>query len=210
MATNNQQRDDGRQSDLAVMDANEYKQKRRMKRILDVLEAVEEKADDAWDGYVLGEISHDAKNIIIQRAVKQAIYETYNHLKDREESLENHDRYWAGYERVEQTENGGQKAVADGGEVNPIGVIELSEGQDEVIWGLRDFMETQHFYEEVITEKQRRRHRRPKVVEHRQRKTVPEEVSRRAYLLLKRFLGRELHLDVEFESMEVDEHGDPW
>lgn len=88
------QHTDDRRSDLAVMDANEFKQKRRLERILDALHAVEDKADVAWEWYAQGEISEDAKNIMVQRAVQKAIREVYNLLREgRENGAE---EYWTG------------------------------------------------------------------------------------------------------------------
>ena len=83
-----------RRSDLAVMDANEFKQKRRLERILDALHAVEDRADIAWEWYAQGEISEDAKNIMVQRAVQKAIREVYNLLREGRENGAK--EYWEG------------------------------------------------------------------------------------------------------------------
>lgn len=85
---------DERRSDLAVMDANEFKQKRRLERILDALHAVEDKADVAWEMYAQGQINEDAKNIMVQRAVQKAIREVYNLLREGKENGAK--EYWVG------------------------------------------------------------------------------------------------------------------
>ena len=196
-----------RHSDLAVMEAQEYKQKRRLERLLDVLEKVEAKANEAWDLFVAGEINHDAKNIMIQRAVKEAIRETYNHLIDHEEELANdedgerHSEYWVGFERLKQTDNGSVVPVAGDGGAEPIGVISQQSQADIYIWGLADFMETKEFYEEAITETTKPRNQPARTETKTIQKTVPEDVSWNAYLRLKRFLDQELSLDIQFEEL---------
>jgi hypothetical protein len=94
MSSQNPNRAEERRSDLAVMDANEFKQKRRLERILDSLHAVEDKADVAWEWYAQGEISEDAKNIMVQRAVQKAIREVYNLLREGRENGAK--EYWEG------------------------------------------------------------------------------------------------------------------
>jgi len=76
MASDNHDREP--QSDLAVMEANEYKQKRRLERLLDAVDDVQDTADEAWNAYVAGEISQEARNITIQRTVQNAIRESTN------------------------------------------------------------------------------------------------------------------------------------
>lgn len=195
-------RDTDRQSDLAVMDTQEYKQKRRLERLLDVLEKVEAKANEAWDLFVAGDINHDAKNIIVQRAVKEAVREAYNQLVDHEANVQDegkHSEYWVGYEGLKETENGLQPVVGDGG-ATPIGRIEQESHDDIVVWGLADFMETKEFYEETIEETTKPRNQPVQAESRHIKKTVQEEVSWNAYLRLKRFLNRELNLDIEFDE----------
>ncbi len=89
---------DDRQSDLAVMDANEYKQKRRLQRILDAHDKVEDMGERAYGQYAEGVISHDGKNIRILRAVQQYIREVYNLLMEYDSELEEDEinEYWVG------------------------------------------------------------------------------------------------------------------
>lgn len=176
-------RDDDRRSDLAVMGANEYKQKRRLQRILDAHDRVEDTADEAWNQYVRGEISHDAKNIAIQKAVKKAIRETYNLLNEHVEANGDKDEYWHG--------NG-----------EAIGAIEFQTQFDETINGLGDFLETRELYEESWEEPAPERHGPDGSVQRHASYTVPEELSWSAYLRLKEFLSKEHDLEVRFEELD--------
>lgn len=207
------EREPERYSDLAVMDTREFKQKQRLKGLLDAREKVMEKTNEAWDLFVAGEINADAKNILIQRAVKEAILETFNHLRDHEEELasqeDKHSEYWAGYEKLEQTDTGWKPVAGDGG-ADPLGVIEQQSTDDIYVWGLADFMETDTFYEETVERTVKPRNQPARTETETIQRTVPEEVSIQAFLRLVRFLGKELNLDIEFEPKEVDDHGDPW
>ncbi|MDR9431867.1 MAG: hypothetical protein RI568_14370, partial [Natronomonas sp.] len=96
-SSDNAQNGHDRQSDLAVMDANEYKQKRRLERILDGLDGVQDTADEAWSAYVAGEISREAYHIAIHRAVRKAIVECYKLLIDHAREIadaDERDHYW--------------------------------------------------------------------------------------------------------------------
>lgn len=189
-----------RKSDLAVMAVEEYKQKRRLERILDASDHIDERANDAWDELVNGQIAIDGKNIIIQKAVKHGIVTCYNllldhHEKVREEADGNgsaQDRYWTGTN------------------ADPIGTIERNHSNDIDILGLKDYLETDTYYEDKWVVKHKPRNlpvRTETVVEE---FTVPEWLSWQAALRLKEFLGREEGIEIKFESMEVDEHAEPW
>jgi hypothetical protein len=196
------ERNSERQSDLAVMDANEYKQKRRLERILDAMDKIEDQANEAWDLFVKGQISHDAKNIMIQRAVKEAIRESYKLLIDHQNSLqEEHDV--------------ADLMAADGGmhweamsdywlarRDQPIGVIPQVNNDDIVIWGLRDFLDTEEFYLEEWVEREKPRNQPPTVVEHESETSVPERVSWAAALRLKEFLDDEHGMEIKFEELD--------
>lgn len=178
-----------RQSDLAVMDAQEFKQKRRLKRLLEAHDKVEEKANEAWDLFVAGEISHDAKNIMIQRAVKEAIRESYKLLIDHQREYEDrsedeYSEYWIGREG------------------DPIGVIKLEDYENIPIYGLRDFLNTKEFYEEIITRPITNRNKPPTTETEAVKHSVPEEVSWGAFLRLKEFLDDTHDLEISFEEMD--------
>lgn len=184
-------REGERQSDLAVMDANEYKQKRRLERILDTLDDVEHKANEAWDLFVAGEITAAGKNIIIQRAVKEAIRESYNLLHEYARDDETDSKYWTR-----------EHAQAEGNDAGPLGEIPQQTRRNILVWGLRDFIQTETVYHEEKTEWVKPRNQpteqRTEVVEQ----TVPEEVSWTAFLMLKRFLCVEHDLEVTFEELD--------
>lgn len=194
-------RDADRQSDLAVMDANEYKQKRRLERILDAMDHIEDQANEAWDLFVNGEISHDAKNIMIQRAVKEAIRESYKLLLDHHRAIqikaeddkeESYSKYWIGIQGA------------------PLGIIEREPGDPIVIWGLRDFLQSEELYYEYWTEQSKRRNMQTKQVEREEELTVPEKISWAASLRLREFLDDEHGMEIKFEEMDAQRPYDDW
>lgn len=182
MATENHTED--RQSDLAVMEANEYKQKRRLERILDVVEDVEDKADEAWDLFVAGEVSRDGKNIIIQRAVQKAIREVYKLLVDHQTRADSHSEYFAG--RKDE----------------PIGTIEREENEDVTIYGLYDYMTLDMLHKETVTVTEHPPNKPPRQRTKSRETTVSEQISWTAYLRLKEFLDDEHDLEVSFEELD--------
>jgi len=176
-----------RQSDLAVMDAQEFKQKRRLKQLLEAHKKVEEKANEAWELFVAGEISHDAKNIMVQRAVKEAIRESYKLLVDHEREqreADQHSEYWAG-----TTEE-------------PLGRIEQTGGDDIVIYGLADFLQTKEFYREQVVEQTHEPNMPPETQSYTVERSVPEKLSWRAFLRLKEFLDDQHDLEITFETLD--------
>lgn len=196
MSTNQHSREDDRRSDLAVMDANEYKQKRRLQRILDARDGVLDKDDLAWEQYVKGEIQFDGRNILIQKSVKKAIYEVYTHLVEQANEKNGDgeaipDRYWHGNDE-------------------PIGTIEREHQPDITINGLKDFLETDYVYEETWTEPAERRHGPDGEQVRRESYTVPEDLSFAAYRLLQEFLSKEQGIKLTTEMVEVDEEADPF
>lgn len=179
--------DPDRRSDLAVMDANEFKQKKRLERILESQHRVEEKANEAWELFVNGEINHDAKNIMIQRAVKEAVREAYKLLLDHQGRTEHdgsYSEYWSGIED------------------EPIGRIQMSESSDVIIYGLRDFLSTNEIYHETVTKTVTHRNKPPSTETERIQHSVPEDVSWAAFLRLKEFLDDEHDLEISFEEMD--------
>lgn len=184
MATERQQRDNDRQSDLAVMDANEYKQKRRLERILDNLEAVQDNADEAWARYVKGEIDRDARNITIQRAVQNSIDECYKLLKDHEREVNGNDDYFVGDPD------------------NPIGAIDVGDGTPIIIQGLKDYLEAPTFQTTTYEETVPRRNMPDETVTRTVDVSMPEWVSYRAFRRLKMFLDDVHDMEISFEEMD--------
>lgn len=182
-----------RQSDLAVMDANEYKQKRRLERILDAMDGVEATADAAYDELVAGQISADAKNIMVQRAVKEAVRESYKLLIDHFRAVTDNadengeqawDRYWTG----------------DPGDA--LGVVELDRDDNHFIQGLRDYLEAPTYFVEEWSEQEHPRDMAPQEVTRSREHTMPEDVSWAAFLRLKEFLDEKHDLEISFEEMD--------
>jgi hypothetical protein len=176
---------DERKSDLAVLDANEYKQKRRLERILDTLDEVEHTANEAWDLLVAGEITHKGKDIMIQRAVKEAIRECYNLLHNYARDDETDGQYWS----------------REGAET-PLGVIEQQTRDDVEIQGLRDFLRSETVYREEEVQEVKPRNMPGEVRTELVERSVPETVSFRAFLMLKRFLAVEHDLEITFEDVD--------
>jgi hypothetical protein len=202
-----EERDESRKSDLAVMDAQEYKQKRRLRRILDAREDVEEVGQEAFRGFIAGDISSDALNVSLLRAVQSYIRECHTLLKDwRNDTYETDewDPYWTG----DPTEP----------DSRPLGRVQFENRDDIVFWGLRDVLRAQDFYEESWTKPVENRHGPDTVAQKSRQKSVPENVSQNAYLRLNEFLAEEKDLELQFEDMddslpvwgfeEVDENGD--
>jgi len=188
MSTENPRANGERQSDLAVMDGDEFKQKHRLNQLLLAHDKVEEKANEAWELLVLGEINHDAKNIMIQRAIKQFIREAYNLLLEYNDSLDDgkKDIYW------------------EGNSQKPLGVLNREHTDDIAIIGLSDFLRTKEIYRERWTEQVKRRNMPPKTVTREVEQSIPEDISWRAYLRLRRFLNQEYSLDLQFEGGNMD------
>lgn len=171
---------DERQSDLAVMDANEYKNKRRLKRILDMQEAVEDAASDAYQLKVDGRFTDDAQNIVVLRKVKSLLREVYTLFNISEE--DEHSKYW---------------------EQANIGTLTLPNSGEELSFtGLKSILYADEYYQESWIEEHPSRHgpnsQEIQSAEH----TLPEWISWRAYLICRQFLSDELDLDLQFEDMD--------
>lgn len=175
--------DDNRQSDLAVMDANEFKQKHRLKRILESHDKVEEMSEKAYGQYAEGRISHDGKNIRVLRAVQQYIREVYNLLMEYDDELDEDDinDYWTG---------------------TYLGALERQHDEDIFFRGLKSVLYADEVYTEEWTESVEARHGPNQSVSRSLNHTVPETVSVNAFLLVNKFLSQEKGLEIKFEEME--------
>lgn len=209
--SNSAGRDTDRKSDLAVMDANEYKQKRRLERILDAMDNIPDQADRAKEQYFEGEINHHGRCVLVHDAVKDAIWEAWNLLVDHENKCQ---------QRAEQAEDDDEKDE-DGpwphsryftGHPNevPLGIIEQPRGENIVIWGLRDFFETDEMWVNRWEEKEKPRNGAVDTITREQTYTVPRDVSWRTALRLKEFLNEEHDMEITFEAMEKDVHAEPF
>lgn len=190
MSTDNQGR--GRQSDLAVMDINEFKQKRRLQRILDTHDQVEDLASRARAKYVAGEISHLGRDIRTFNAVRRYIREVYNLLFKSAHGLDN----------ITYNEVTGRDEV--------IGRIEFEQRDDQIFESLQDYYQSDELYYETIIEQTQERHGPDTVEEHVEQHAVPVEASWRAYVLVNLFLGQKQGIEIQMEELEVDEEADPF
>lgn len=191
----------GAASDLAVMEVQEYKQKRRLESILDSLDKVEERTDEAWDLYVMGEIDFQARDTIILRAVQAAIDDCRNLLINyaKENAEKTSDKAQDGNQAETRTAD----PYWHGTLSNPIGWFqyEYVDGKEEFI-GLRDILNAKSLYTETWEETVEMRHRADRKRKRQQEHVVPEWVSRRAYRRLTRFLDDEYDLDIAFEETD--------
>jgi hypothetical protein len=179
---------DGRdwQSDLAVMDVQEYKQHRRQHRIFEVREDVEEQADHAFALYSMGEINRHGKNTLILKAVKKFIREVYQLLRQYEDS------------RAE-----GQKSYLHRAEgQNILGQIEMNHSDNIIFEGLYDVVHADPTYTERWQETVQQRHGVNKTETYVRENSVPEEISWRAYILTNEFLADHYGQILQTEALE--------
>lgn len=176
-----------RQSDLAVMDAQEYKQKRRLKRILDAHDKVEERREMAKLSLANGNIDKNGVNMAILGAVQEFIRECFNLLRAHAEETDGRDRYWQGDPEA------------------PLGRVEMKRDENDpiIFVGLKDILRAQDVYQESWQVRKSRRHAGPELESESATHTVPERVSMRAFLLAKSFLAEERDMDLSFDG-EVD------
>lgn len=186
-------RDGRRGPDLAAVDADEYKQKRRLERILDAQDLVEDVGNASMRMYVEGEVKQEARNILLLQATQQFIRECYNLLQDHAADLDRgEDPYWYG--------------VRD----DPLGRIQFEHREDVVFYGLRDLLDANWYYRETWTTTEQPRNRPEREVEHEEVHIIPQSVIFEGYLRLKRFVHEECDLDITFERVEKDTKADPY
>jgi len=184
MAAEEANHDRDRHSDLAVLEANEYKQKRRLERILDAHDQVEERASDAFASYAQGEISQDAKNVVLLEAVKRYIREVYQLLRDYERNRDEDDPSYL-YRETDP----------------PLGQLAFDHGGGIEFRSLADVLMAETTYSETWEETEASRHGPDRTVEHSEQYTTPEIVSWNAYLLTSEFLTEEHDLELQFEEL---------
>jgi len=170
---------DERRSDLAVMEAQEYKQKQRLKALLEARQKVEEKSDDAEELYVTGKIREDGRNTIVFNAVKEYIREGWPLL-------------------LEYAEGDGGGDYFDS---RPLGQLSVA-GDTIQFEGLIDVLfAPQMFTREREFEKQYP-HGPSRTVVEAEQQSVPLEVSWQAYLTMTEFLAVEHDLELQFEELD--------
>jgi hypothetical protein len=175
-----------RQSDLAVMDANEYKNKTRLESILTQRQKVFEARDQARDLLISGEIQPDGRNLLVLNATRQYLEEVWNLLLRHARQQGTEEEEWGSVYLT------GKK----------LGEIELRGRKDVLIDGLSSYLYCQRQYVQEWTEEVRWRYGDNKTRTHREIKTVPVKISRRAFRLINQFLDREHDLDIQFEELD--------
>lgn len=189
------------------MDAEEYKQKRRLRRILDARDKVEDRKNVANEKVANGEITEDQRNVVVLNAVQEYVRECYNLILDYHE-----EHFGPNGELLDQ-----EQYLDDSGEwlrdeipidywmSLPVGTLEMPHNDDVEFNGLVDIVYAEEVYVETWEETERHRHG-PDGSKTRQRvHTVPVEVSMQAYLHMNRFLAKETNLDLEFEEETLPE-----
>jgi len=189
MSADDTTHDASRHSDLAVLDANEYKQKRRLERILDAHDRVEEIAAEAFDAYVNGEIDEHGKNIALLQSVKQFIREIYQLLQRYAEAIENADDD----EDVEQ-----RRYLMD----RDLGEMTFERRRNISFDGLNDILLAEPTYVETWQEDIESRHGPSRTRDRQAVHSVPETISWLAYLTATEFLAEEHDLELQFEALD--------
>lgn len=176
---------DERQTDLAVMDVNEIKQKRRLMRILDSREKVEKKANEARELYVTGQVSQKGRDLLVLYAVREYIRECWNLLRDHTKSLDDDEPAYYLSECH-------------------LGTLDFPNSDRESIAfnGLYDYLHCSIEYEETWEETLEWRHGQDQTQVHSETHTVPLEVTWRAYLKMSEFLSEVHDLEMQFESLD--------
>lgn len=176
-------------SEIAVMDADEFKNKRRLREILESHEQVEDVVSQAHGEYVYGEIDEQGRNLVILWAVQRYIREIYNLLRNYRKKVDDtdeddypEDKYWHPTDQ------------------EALGLIELENSDDIVFRGLYDILHADDIYVENWTREQASRHGPSQTEAVSRHHTVPKQVSLNAYLLAKAFVNDENNLDVQFET----------
>lgn len=200
---NGQTRDSDRQSDLAVMDANEYKQKRRLERILDSMDCIDEAVKRAKDLFAAGEIDIHGRRMLFHDAVKHAIWQCWTLLLDHQRKRER---------QAEADDHDGpaNSEYLIGSEANPLGRIQQVKDSDIVIRGLWDYFVTDELWTETWTERTKPRNLPTRTSEKEVQHSVPDEISWAAAFRLKEFLDAEHDLEVKFEALEERRPYDDW
>lgn len=185
-------------SDLAVMDAEEYKQKRRLKALLDAKDKVESKADEAQELYVVGEVDRQLRNVIVLEAVQQFIREGWNLVKE----------YWKN--------NRNDPAATEYMEGRTLGSVEIAGEEVAQFVGLYDLLWAESVYSRDVVRTREFPHGADATISETVEKAVPRDVAWRGYLLMSEFLANEHGLkmmseersDVSsfgFQSVSLDE-----
>jgi len=192
---------DGDGMDYAVMEAEEIKQKQRLRELLEAQQDAKRQMSEAYYAYAANNIRREGLNLTLLHAVKEFLSEI-----------------WALLHEYQQDSDGDGDRYLDGDEDSPLGRIHFDgDRDDKLFYGLRDVMNAQRFYTNVRSEEIHRRHGPNQIHTEQVTQTVPEHVSWRAYLLAREFLAEEEALemrteednDIEtfgYESLDLREH----
>lgn len=183
-------RESDRQSDLAVMDQEEYKNKRRLERLLDAHDRVEEWDNQSMKAFVNKNIQPTGRDILILRAVKQFIRESYNLLRH--------------HHQKHQTQNASEQPDGYWVTEKPICKIEREHDHDIEFYGLRDILDAEMIYTETWEEMKEARHGPNQYTTCHQSTSVPQKASMKAFTLVKKFLDEERDLDLSFKEESGD------
>lgn len=189
-------------SDLAVMEVNEYKQKRRTESILDSLDAVQQRDDELSELMAMGEITQQGRDMGVLHTVQAAIEDCRNLLLEYAKA--NAEKLTDGEGSDGQTHTRYADEYWHGTLDNPIGQVSFHNGGTVDIIGLKHLLGAKMVYTETWTETVSSRHRGDEEVERSATHVIPRYISKRGYRRLMRFLDEEYSLDVVFEDNELE------
>jgi len=173
---------DSRQSDLAVMEAQEYTQKRLLRRLLDQRERVTEIATEARKRYVMGNVDERGRNTMLLYAVQDYISAGWTLLLSHAEATEagTHSEYL--FERN-------------------LGEMELL-GDEIQFHGLYDLLTTDEIYVKEVTETVEYPQGPPQQVSSAESKAVPRDIAWAGCRLMDEFLAREHGVELKVDEMD--------
>jgi len=171
-----------RQSDLAVMEAEEYTQKRLLKRLIERRERVTELANEARQRFVAGQIDERGRDTMILYAVHDYVQAGYTLLLNHAE----------GTPAGEHSEYLFERELGDmqvGGES-----VEFS--------GLYSILATDEVYTRETTRVVEYPQGPPQTVTQTQSKAVPREISWKACRLMDEFLANEHGIELKVDQLD--------
>lgn len=172
-----------RQSDLAVMDAEEFQQKRLLARIIEGRERVTELANKARERYIGGEIDQRGRNTMLLWAVQDYISTCWTLLRSYAEQED--DEYYL--------------LEAD------LGSIEFGTGEEDNVsfQGLYDILTAEEVHTSHFTEVVEYPQGPPRERTRTETKSVPRQVSWRACRLLDEFLANTQGIELVIDEIDT-------
>jgi hypothetical protein len=171
-----------RQSDLAVMDVEEFTQKRLLKRLIDRREQVDELANEARRQWVVDNIDQQARDTMILFAVKDFISAGWTLLLNHEQSLpaDEHSEFLFGRD---------------------LGTLTILD-QTWEFEGLYDVLASEEVYAARATRTVEYPQGPPRQIAETESKAVPRDISWRACRLMDEFLAEEQGIELKVDQLD--------